>query len=65
MKRFCYALTAIAISLYVAAIFFSGSSMGEILSDAGNAFFLLNIVIILNVLWAKFENNKDQANSSS
>jgi len=56
MKKFCYLLTVIGILLYlIAALLYGGTSMGEVLSDAGNAVFLVNILIILYVIWSKLE----------
>ena len=62
MKLFCYLLTAVGVLLYLLAAFlFSGSSMGEIISDAGNAVFLFNILLVLYVIWNKLEASaKDQ-----
>ena len=57
MKIFCYALTIIGIILYlVAAIVYGGTTMGEVLSDAGNAVFLFNILVIAYAIWRHVEN---------
>ncbi len=60
MKKICYLLTVIGVLLYVvAAALFSGTTMGEVLSDAGNAVFLFNILIILYVIWDRLEKTND------
>jgi hypothetical protein len=60
MKKMCYLLTVIGVLLYVvAAVLFGGTTMGEVLSDAGNAVFLFNILIILYVIWDKLEKSNN------
>ena len=60
MKLLCYTLTVVAVILYlVSALVFAGTTTGEIYSDAGNAVFLLNIVILQYIILKRMDSNDD------